>query len=56
MDPCTCQATTERADGSVRSLRGCLQWFTEHFKRGSTSRSEKGDDTAQVYMENESTT
>ena len=56
MDLCTCQATTERAGGNARSLKGCVQWFTEHFKRGNTSRSEEGDDTVQVYVENESTT
>ena len=50
MDYFTCQTATERAGGSVRSLKGCFKWFTEHFKRGNTSRSGKGDDTAQVLV------
>ena len=50
MDLCTCQTATERAGESERSLKGCFQWFTEHFKRGNTSRKEEGDDTAQVYI------
>ena len=45
------QTTTETADGSARSLRGCFQWFAEHFKRDNISRS---GDTVQVYMKNES--
>ena len=50
MDLCTCQTATERADGNARNLKGCFQWFTEHFKRGNTSRSGEEDDTVQVLV------
>ena len=50
MDLCTCQTANERAGGNARSLKGYFKWFTDHFKRGNTSRSGIGDDTAQVLV------